>query len=83
MKCKVEGAVRRTDVEDLSNKSNENWGTKWAVCGCSRNVLSWWDKCLESLTNMFNYILFKHKLPEEWMLISLVPIFTGKGDLLN
>ena len=31
------------------------------------------DKCLKSLTNIFNDILFKDKLPEEWMLSSLVP----------
>ena len=41
------------------------------------------DKCLKSLTNIFNDILFKNKLPEEWMLSSLVPIFKGKGDPLN
>ena len=41
------------------------------------------DKCLKSLTNIFNDILFKVKLLEEWMLSSLVPIFKGKGDLLN
>ena len=33
------------------------------------------DKCLKSLTNIFNDILFKNKLPEEWMWSSLVPIF--------
>ena len=41
------------------------------------------DKCLKSLTNIFNEILFKNKLPEDWMLSSLVPIFKGKGDPLN
>ena len=41
------------------------------------------DKCLKSLTNIFIDILFKDKLPEEWMLSSLIPIFKGKGDLLN
>ena len=41
------------------------------------------DKCLKSLTNIFNDILFKDKLPEEWMLSSLVPIFKGKGNPLN
>ena len=41
------------------------------------------DKCLKSLTNIFNDILFKNKLPEEWMLSSLVPLFKGKGDPLN
>ena len=40
------------------------------------------DKCLKSLTNIFS-ILFKDKLPEEWMLSLLVPIFKGKGDPLN
>ena len=28
------------------------------------------DKCLKSLTNIFNDILFKDKLPEEWILSS-------------
>ena len=41
------------------------------------------DKCLKSLTNIFNDILFKDKLPEEWMLSSLVLIFIGKGYPLN
>ena len=38
------------------------------------------DKSLRSLTNILNVILFKGKLPEEWMLNLLVPIFKGKGD---
>ena len=41
------------------------------------------DKCLKSLTNVFNDILFKDKLLEEWMLSSLVPILKRKGDPLN
>ena len=41
------------------------------------------DKCLKSLTNIFSDILFKDKLPAEWMLSSLVPIFKGKEDSLN
>ena len=41
------------------------------------------DKSLESLTNIFNDILLKNKLPEEWMLSSLVPIFHRKMDPLN
>ena len=40
------------------------------------------DKCLKYLTNIF-HILFKNKLPEEWILSSLVPIFKGKGDPLG
>ena len=38
---------------------------------------------LKSLRNIFNDILFKDKLPEEWMLSSLVPIFKGKGNSIN
>ena len=38
---------------------------------------------LKSLRNIFNDILFKAKLPEEWMLSSLVPIFKGKGNPIN
>ena len=37
----------------------------------------------EILTNIFNDILFKDKLAEEWMLSPLVPIFKGKRDPLN
>ena len=33
--------------------------------------------------SVVNYILFRDKLPEEWMLSSLVPIFKGKEDPLN
>ena len=38
---------------------------------------------LKSLRNIFNDILFKDKLPEEWMLSLLVPIFKGKGNPIN
>ena len=41
------------------------------------------DKCLKSLTNIINEILFQDKLPEEWILSSVVSIFKGKGDPLN
>ena len=41
------------------------------------------DKCLKSLGNIFNGILIKDKLLEEWLLSSLVPIFKENGDLLN
>ena len=41
------------------------------------------DKCFKSLTNIFNDIMFKDKLREEWMVSSLVQIFKGKGDPLN
>ena len=35
------------------------------------------------MTNIFNDILFKDKLPEELILSLIVPIFKGKGDPLN
>ena len=38
---------------------------------------------MKSLRNIFNHILFKGKLPEEWILSSLVPNFKEKGDPLN
>ena len=41
------------------------------------------DKCLKSLTNIFNDILFKDKLSEEQILSSLLPTFEGKGNALN
>ena len=41
------------------------------------------EKCLKSLTNIFNDTLFKDKLLEEWMLSVLVPIFKGKAGSLS
>ena len=41
------------------------------------------ENYLKSLTNMFNDILLKSKLPEKWMLISLVTVFKRKGNPLN
>ena len=41
------------------------------------------NKCLKSLTNISNDILFKDKLPEECILSLLEPIFEGKGDPRN
>ena len=40
------------------------------------------DKCLKSLINIFD-MLFKDKLPEEWMLSLLVLSFRAKRDPLN
>ena len=41
------------------------------------------DECFKSLTNIFNDILLKDKLLEEWILSSLVPICKGKRDPVN
>ena len=82
---KVEGEVRRTEVEEVRRAMNRMKIGK--ASGPSEIALEMFkaggDKCLKSLTNIFNDILFKNKLPEEWMLSSLVPIFKGKGELLN
>ena len=82
---KVEGAVRRIEVEDVWCEVNRMKIRK--ASGPSGVAIELFkaggDKCLKSLTNIFNDILFRDKLPEEWMLSSLVPIFKGKGDPLN
>ena len=82
---KVEGAVRRIEAEEVRCAMNRMKLRK--ASGPSAVALEMFkagrDKCLKSLTNIFNDILFKNKLPEEWMLSSLVPIFKGKGDPLN
>ena len=39
--------------------------------------------CLESLTRIFNEMLFENKLPGEWKLSSLVPNYKGKGEPQN
>ena len=82
---KVERAVRRIEIEEVRCAMNRMKIGK--ASGPSRVAVEMFkaggDKCLKSLTNIFNDILFKNKLPEEWMLSSLVPIFKGKGDPLN
>ena len=81
---KVEGAVRRIKVEEVLCAMNRmKIGKASGPSGVAIELFkASGDKCLKSLTNIFN-ILYKDKLPEEWMLISLVPIFKGKGDPLN
>ena len=82
---KVEGAVRRIEVEEVRCAMNRMKIGK--TSGPSRVAIELFkaggDKCLKSLTNIFNDTMLKDKLPEEWMLSSLVPIFKGKGDPLN
>ena len=66
----------------MCNKPYEIWESKWALWGLEL-FKGGRDKCFKSLSNLFKDILFKDKLPEEWMLSWLVPIFKGKGDPLN
>ena len=82
---KTEGAVRRIEVEEVRcAMSRMKIGKASGLSGVALEMFkAGGDKCLKSLTNIFNDILFKNKLPEEWMLSSLVPIFKGKGDPLN
>ena len=82
---KVEGTVRRIEVEEVQCAMNcMKIGKASGPSGVATELSkAGGDKCLKSLTNIFNNILFKDKLPGEWMLSLLVPIFKGKGDPLN
>ena len=77
--------MRRTEVEEVRWAMNRmKIGKASGPSGVALELFKVGrDKCLKSLTNIFNDILFKNKLPDEWMLSSLVPIFKGKGDPLN
>ena len=81
---KVQGAVRRIEIEEVWCAMNRMKIRK--ASGPSGVAIELFkaggDKCLKSLTSIFNDILFKGKFLEEWMLSSLVPIFKGKGDPL-
>ena len=84
-------------IDVLGATEEENWGSRGEVSNESMKIgktsgpsgvaiellKAGGDKCLKSLTNTFNDILFKDKLLEEWMLSSLVPNFKGKEDPLN
>ena len=82
---KVEGAVIRIEVEEVWCAMNRmKIGKASGLSGVALEMFkAGGDKCLKSLANIFNGILFKNKLLEEWMLSSLVPIFKGKGYPLN
>ena len=64
---KVEGAVRRIEVQEVRCAMNQMKIGK--AGGPSRVAVEMFkagrDKCLKSLTNISNNILFKNKLPEE------------------
>ena len=58
----------------VCNESNDNLESK--SLGVALEIFKVdGDKCLKSLTNIFN-TLFKDKLPEELMMSSLVPVLT-------
>ena len=82
---KVEGAVRSIEVEEARCTMNRmKIGKASGPSGVAIKLFkAAGDKCLKFLTKIFDDIMFKDKLPEEWMLGSLVPIFKGKGDSLN
>ena len=69
---KVERAVRRIKVEEV--RCATNLMKIWKASGPSRVAIELLkvggNKCLKSLTNIFNDILFNDKLLEEWMLSS-------------
>ena len=78
----VEGAVRRIEVEVVQWAMNRMKIEKASgPFGVALELFkAGGDKCLKSLTNIFNEILFKDKLLEEWMLSSLITILKEKGD---
>ena len=78
----VEGEVTKIEVEEVQCAMTRlKIGKASGPSGVTIELFkAGGDKCLKSLTNILNVILFKDKLPEEWMLNLLVPIFKGKGD---
>ena len=64
---KVEGAVRRIEVEEVQYAMNRmKIGKASGPSGVVPEMFkAGGDKCLISLTNIFNDILFKKKLPDE------------------
>ena len=84
---KVEGAVRRIEIEEVWCVMNGTKIGKASGPSASGFAIELFktggDKSLKSLTNIFNGILFKDKLLAEWILSLLVTIFKGKEDPLN
>ena len=69
----VECTVRRIEIEEVQCAMNRmKIGKASRPSGVATELFeAGGDKCLQSLTTIFN-ILFKGKLPEEWMLSLLV-----------
>ena len=82
---KVEGPVRRMEVEEVQCAIHCMKIMK--ASGPSRVAIELFeaggDKCLKSFINVFNNVLLKETLLEQWVLNLLVPILKGKGDPLN
>ena len=77
--------MRRLQVEDMQCAMNHmKIGKASGPSGVAIELFkAAWDKCLKSLTNISHDIMFRKKLPEKWMLSSLVTIFKRKRDTLN
>ena len=77
--------MRKTEVEEARYAMNRRkLGKASGTSGVATELFkAGGDKCLKYLINIFNDIWFKDKLPKEWMLSWLVPIFKGKGNPLN
>ena len=72
---KAEGAVKRIEVEEVQCAVNQMKIGKASVPSAVALEMfkASGDKCLKSLTNTFNDILFTDKLLEEWITSWLVP----------
>ena len=81
---KIEGAVRRIEVEEVWCAMNQiNIEKAIGPSGFAIELFkASGDKCLKSLTNIFHDIFLKDRLLEEWILSSLEPVFKGKWDPL-
>ena len=70
---KVEGALRRIEVEEVQCAMNHMKIRKGGSSGVTIKLFkASGDKCLKSLTNMFSDILFKDKLLTEGRDVELV-----------
>ena len=78
---KVEDSVRRIEIEKLWCALNRMKIVKASETSVVPIELfkARGDKCLKSLTSIFNDISFKDKLSDEWILSSLLTILKGKG----
>ena len=63
---------------------SKRWGRTKAV-GPDNILIEIWRSLGEEgicwLTNLFNAILRSRKMPEEWRISTLIPIYKNKGDV--
>lgn len=73
----MEGPLSKIELEKVEAAMNQmkNGKAIGATCVVIKMLKARDERCLKLLTNTFKEKLFENKLPSDWKLSSLIPIF--------